>query len=64
VDFVVKTATRVTAIEVKSGRRRETLPGMESFVAAFHPGRTLLVGTDGIPLEAFLSKPVSHWVGG
>jgi len=63
VDFVVKCGNRLTAIEVKSGRRRDALPGMEAFSTAFHPGRSLLVGSDGIPLEEFLSNPVPHWVG-
>ena len=62
VDFVVRAGRAVTAIEVKSGRARETLPGMEAFTAAFKPARTLLVGGDGIPVEEFLSKPVEHWV--
>ncbi|WP_447975072.1 ATP-binding protein [Nitrospira sp. Kam-Ns4a] len=62
VDFVVRAGRAVTAIEVKSGRARETLPGMEAFVAWCKPARTLLVGGDGIAVEDFLSKPVEHWV--
>lgn len=64
VDFVVKSGRAVTAIEVKSGRRRDSLPGMESFAAAFRPKRKLLVGADGVSVEDFLSKPVAHWVDG
>jgi len=63
VDFVVRAGRTVTAIEVKSGRSRDTLPGMEAFSAAFKPRRKLLVGGDGIALEEFLSQPVLHWVG-
>lgn len=63
VDFVVRAGRTVTAIEVKSGRSRDTLPGMEAFSAAFKPKRKLLVGGDGIALEEFLSQPVLHWVG-
>lgn len=63
VDFVVRAGRSVTAIEVKSGRSRDTLPGMEAFSAAFKPRRKLLVGGDGIALEEFLSQPVLHWVG-
>lgn len=62
VDFVVRAGRAVTAIEVKSGRLRETLSGMDSFAAAFKPARKLLVGDDGIALEEFLSRPVEHWV--
>lgn len=62
VDFVVCTGKNVTAIEVKSARRRETLPGMRVFTEAFRPTRTLLVGGDGIALDEFLSQPAEHWV--
>lgn len=62
VDFIVRTGRIVTAIEVKSGRRRESLAGLDAFNAAFHPKRQLLVGGDGIALEEFLMKPVTHWV--
>jgi hypothetical protein len=62
VDFVVRTGRRLAAIEVKSGRATDTLPGMASFAAAFKPQRMLLVGSDGIPVEEFLNRPVAHWV--
>ncbi|MBX3732947.1 MAG: ATP-binding protein [Verrucomicrobiae bacterium] len=62
VDFVVKSGRRVTAIEVKSGNHRESLPGMEAFAQAFRPHRTLLVGGDGIPVEEFLGGSVNRWV--
>ena len=62
VDFVVRAGRAVTAIEVESGRPRETPPGLEAFAASFKPTRTLLVGGDGIALEEFLSKPVEQWV--
>ncbi|GAB6059113.1 ATP-binding protein [Desulfonatronum parangueonense] len=62
VDFVVRAGRRLLAVEIKSGRRRDVLPGMAAFVEAFQPDRTLLVGGDGIELEAFLSRPVMEWV--
>ncbi|HZL05539.1 MAG TPA: ATP-binding protein [Coriobacteriia bacterium] len=62
VDFVVRAGRALVAIEVKSGRRTDTLPGMAAFAEAFHPTRTLLVGADGIPVEEFLLQPVEHWV--
>jgi hypothetical protein len=64
VDFVVKVGRTITAIEVKSSRRRDALPGMEAFVAGFKPKRILLVGGGGIPLQEFLSRPVEHWLRG
>ena len=63
VDFVTRSGRLTTAIEVKSGRSPEVLRGMEAFVAAFEPGRTLLVGGDGIAIGEFLSRPATHWVG-
>ena len=62
VDFVVRAGRKVTAIEVKSGRTRESLAGMDAFAAAFKPAYMLLVGADGIAIEEFLSRPVEHWV--
>jgi hypothetical protein len=62
VDFVVKAGQRITAVEVKSGMRREVLSGMEAFSAAFKIDRQLLVGGDGIPIKEFLLKPVEHWL--
>lgn len=58
VDFVVARGPELTAIEVKSGRLRDGLPGMTAFDAAYGPVRKLLVGEDGTPLEAFLGSGV------
>ena len=63
VDFVVEMGRTLTAIEVKSGRTRDALSGLAAFAATFKPKRQLLVGGDGISVEAFLSRPVEHWVG-
>ena len=63
VDFVVRVGRTVTAIEVKSGRGRDTHPGLAAFAEAL-PKRKLLVGGDGIPVEEFLVEPVAHWVKG
>ena len=62
VDFVVRTGRAVVAIEVKSGRGPDRLPGLAAFAEAFKPKRTLLVGGDGIPIEEFLATPVEHWL--
>jgi predicted AAA+ superfamily ATPase len=64
VDFVVRAGRSVTAIEVKSSRARDVHPGLTAFADAFKPRRKLLVGGDGITVEAFLSRPVEHWVSG
>jgi predicted AAA+ superfamily ATPase len=62
VDFVVKAHSRLTAIEVKSGRAPQAHSGTAAFAAAFKTKRTLLVGGDGISVEGFLSRPVSEWL--
>ncbi len=62
VDFVVRAGERLTAIEVKSGRARHKPAGMVAFSDAFGTARKLLVGGDGIAVETFLSKPVTHWL--
>jgi uncharacterized protein len=62
VDFVVRAGRRVIAIEVKSAAAGRLKSGAAEFAAAFRPQRTLLVGGDGIALEEFLARPVSHWI--
>lgn len=62
VDFIVRSGHSVTAIEVKSGRTPNARSGLMAFGATFKPQRKLLVGGDGITLEAFLSRPVRFWV--
>ncbi|MCX7694081.1 MAG: ATP-binding protein [Tepidimonas ignava] len=63
VDFVVRAAGKLMAIEVKSGRAPQVHAGMAAFVKQFTPNRSLLVGGDGIPVEEFLLRPVTHWLG-
>lgn len=62
VDFVLQRGRTVVAIEVKSGARRQSLPGMEAFARLAKPRRQLLVGGQGIPIEEFLSHPAAHWM--
>lgn len=64
VDFVLRAGRSVVAIEVKSGRTPDRLPGLAEFAASFKTKRTLIVGGDGIPLEDFLTRPVDHWLQG
>ena len=61
VDFVMRKGRKLVAIEVKSGRRRGALPGLDLF-ARRHPAvRRLLVGADGIDLEDFLLADPERW---
>jgi predicted AAA+ superfamily ATPase len=61
VDFVLQRGAECVAIEVKSGRRRESLLGMTAFAKEFSPKKSLLVGAQGIALDEFLSHPAEYW---
>jgi len=61
VDFVLQRGSDCVAIEVKSGRRKVSLPGMAAFAKQFSPARKLLVGPQGITLEEFLGTPAESW---
>ena len=62
VDFVLQRGDTLVAIEVKSGGRKETLPGIAAFDKAFKPIAKLLVGGQGIPIGEFLDAPAAHWL--
>ncbi|MGQ0836487.1 MAG: ATP-binding protein [Gammaproteobacteria bacterium] len=62
VDFIVRAGRTVTAMEVKSGRAQDARSGLAAFGETFKPQRKLLIGGDGIALEAFLSRPMEFWV--
>lgn len=64
VDFVVSSGPDLLAIEVKSGAARPRQPGLDAFLRAFPPARPLVVGGDGVPVEAFLERPVRAWLTG
>jgi predicted AAA+ superfamily ATPase len=61
VDFVLVKAAQIVAIEVKSNRRRTSLPGIGAMAKEFRLARMLLVGGDGIPLGEFLDTPPESW---
>ena len=62
VDFVLRRAQDLTVIEVKSGRRKTSLPGVEAFSQEFKVKRKLLVGAQGIHLKEFLLTPPEQWL--
>jgi predicted AAA+ superfamily ATPase len=61
VDYVLRKGRRLCAVEVKSGRQREGLPGLEEFSRSHPQARPLLVGTGGLPLESFLERNPEEW---
>ncbi|MFN6017859.1 MAG: ATP-binding protein [Verrucomicrobiota bacterium] len=62
VDFVLQRGDLLVAIEVKSGGRKQTLPGIAAFDKIHHPTSKLLVGGQGIPIGEFLRAPASQWL--
>jgi hypothetical protein len=62
IDYVLARGKNLTPIEVKSGRRRTSLPGMDAFSREFRTRRKLLVGGDGIPIDEFLLSSVTEWI--
>jgi len=62
VDFVLRANRHLVAIEVTSGRRKDSLPGLDAFGKAHPRVRKLLVGGQGIPVEEFLLTPPEKWL--
>jgi predicted AAA+ superfamily ATPase len=61
VDYVIARGRDVWALEVKSGRSGKTT-GLTRFRDRYPKARVLLVGGQGIPLEAFFSKDPVSWL--
>lgn len=55
VDFVVPQAGGALAMEVKSGRSRGNVSGLDVFCKAYPDSRPMVVGTGGIPLESWFA---------
>ena len=62
VDFVLARGSRRLLIEVKSGSGRHTLRGVRKFEQRFGTTPHLLVGSDGVSLEEFLSHSTQEWL--
>jgi hypothetical protein len=62
VDFVLRQGGNLLGIEVKSGRNKGVLTGLQRFTASFGARPGLLVGTGGIPLESFLGTAAADWM--
>ena len=61
VDFIIVNNGEAIAIEVKSGRRGMN-SGLPTFVKAFHPKKSFVVGTNGVPLEDFLKCDIENLI--
>ncbi|MFZ5519286.1 MAG: ATP-binding protein [Candidatus Zhuqueibacterota bacterium] len=58
VDFILQYKNKITAIEVKSTRKKTSLPGIAEFSDQFSVNRKLLVGGDGIHIQDFLKTSI------
>jgi predicted AAA+ superfamily ATPase len=57
VDFILRLGTKIVAIEVKGGRRKEPGAALAAFDKSFLPARTFLVGAEELPVEKFFETP-------
>jgi hypothetical protein len=62
VDFILHRGKNVVTIEVKSGRKKASLPGIQAFSKQFKVTKKLLVGAQGIPLKEFLLTSPEKWL--
>jgi uncharacterized protein len=62
VDFVLQYGDQVRGVEVKSGRNKGALAGLDRFTRGFDARPGLVVGTGGIPLARFLERPALEWI--
>lgn len=62
VDFVIKKGTKLLAIEVKSGRARDTKNGLNAFFKKFPTARGISIGgSEAVSIEDFLLSPISKF---
>ncbi len=57
VDFIIEYKKRIIALEVKTSKVGG-LTGLYSFAKTYHPEKSLVIGTDGIPWKEFLQVDV------
>ena len=62
VDFIIDYYGKLTAIEVKSGRRQMNT-GLRGFKDKFKPQHAIVVGSDGFPIEDFLKMDLEKLLG-
>lgn len=62
VDFVISKGRSLTAIEVKSGKRRIASPGLKLFNSLHKTKKIITVGTGGVELKKFFETPAFEWL--
>ena len=64
VDFILEHGRKLVIFEVKSGRRRGNVSGLEAFGRSFPVKASQIVGRGGIPVSEFLLTPAREWFEG
>ena len=57
VDFVLKKDDRIIALEIKTGKKEVTLPGIEEFSRKYDTHKKLLLGKGGLEFKDFFMFP-------
>jgi predicted AAA+ superfamily ATPase len=57
VDFILRLGTKIVAVELKTGRRKDSASGTAIFDKTFLPSKTYAVGNEEFPIERFLETP-------
>jgi len=58
VDFILKKGKKIIALEVKSSLKKESVSGMENFIRMYTPFKALIIGSQGMPIQDFLSTSI------
>jgi hypothetical protein len=61
VDFSGARGKKLVVIEVKTGVRKQALPGVSAFAGRYPVTKRLPVGTERIPIEEFLLTSPITW---
>lgn len=61
VDFIVSKGAKIIAVEVKSGKRHRSIPGLKMFTRKYKTFKVITVGGIGVELSKFLETPLTEW---
>jgi predicted AAA+ superfamily ATPase len=61
VDFIILKGEKIMAVEVKSGKNRMSLPGLNLFQKSYKTHKVITVGVPGFEIGEFLQTPIIEW---
>jgi len=62
VDFILSKGSDLVAIEVKTGKKRIAIPGLQLFTKKYKTKRNIIIGPPGINIKDFFETPVLEWL--